>query len=102
MSNLSLPFFSRKSSNQNHDYGTLPAASDQHVEHHFESPEIIRDIVLGLSDGLTVSNFNDCEQFLENFIDEFYIFFIRCHLLWQLDCLHWEILVLLSLEVSQV
>ena len=49
MSNLNVPFFSRKSSNHNHEYGTLPV-SDQHIEHHFESPEIIRDIVLGLSD----------------------------------------------------
>ncbi|RHZ59370.1 hypothetical protein Glove_364g29 [Diversispora epigaea] len=33
-------------------YETIPDGI--HNEHHFESPEIIRDIVLGLSDGLTV------------------------------------------------
>lgn len=25
-----------------------------HTEHHFTSPELIRDIIIGLSDGLTV------------------------------------------------
>ncbi|CAG8756956.1 9316_t:CDS:2, partial [Dentiscutata heterogama] len=33
-------------------YETIP--DDPHLEGHFHSPEIIRDIVLGLSDGLTV------------------------------------------------
>ena len=39
-------------SSHRHQYEAIP--DDQHIEHHFESPEIIRDIVLGLSDGLTV------------------------------------------------
>jgi VIT1/CCC1 family predicted Fe2+/Mn2+ transporter len=31
-----------------------PAASDSHIEGHFESSETVRDVVIGLSDGLTV------------------------------------------------
>ena len=53
---LFLPFFTQKSSHH-HEYGAIEREeSNQHVECHFESPEIIRDIVLGLSDGLTVNN----------------------------------------------
>ncbi|CAI2171067.1 13560_t:CDS:2 [Funneliformis geosporum] len=48
---LLLPLFLRKSS---HHYQSIPE-SNQHIEQHFESPEIIRDIVLGLSDGLTAT-----------------------------------------------
>ncbi|RIA92809.1 Ccc1 family [Glomus cerebriforme] len=48
---MTLPFLSRKSFH--HQYESIPE-NGQHVEHHFESPEIIRDMVLGLSDGLTV------------------------------------------------
>ncbi len=54
MSSLLLPLFSRRSSN--HHYQAIPD-DNQHIEYHFESPEIIRDIVLGLSDGLTASYF---------------------------------------------
>ena len=41
-------------------YGWKPAAeeanlyAETHIEQHFSSPEILRDIVIGLSDGLTV------------------------------------------------
>jgi VIT1/CCC1 family predicted Fe2+/Mn2+ transporter len=31
-----------------------PSPPDQHLEHHFQSTEAVRDIVIGLSDGLTV------------------------------------------------
>lgn len=48
---MSQPLLSKSS--PNHQYETIPDNS-QHEEHHFESPEIIRDMVLGLSDGLTV------------------------------------------------
>lgn len=48
---MSQPLLSKSS--PNHQYEAIPDNS-QHEEHHFESPEIIRDIVLGLSDGLTV------------------------------------------------
>lgn len=35
-------------------HSPLNQGSDNHVEPHFESSEIIRDVVIGLSDGLTV------------------------------------------------
>ena len=31
-----------------------PGAQDPHVENHFQSTEVVRDVVIGLSDGLTV------------------------------------------------
>lgn len=48
---MSLPLLSK--SPDNNQYEAIPN-NNRHEEHHFESPEIIRDIVLGLSDGLTV------------------------------------------------
>jgi hypothetical protein len=48
---MSQPLISK--SPQHNQYDAIPD-NNQHVEHHFESPEIIRDMVLGLSDGLTV------------------------------------------------
>ncbi|GBB91979.1 hypothetical protein RclHR1_19470002 [Rhizophagus clarus] len=50
---MSLPLLS-KSPDHHHQYEAIPDNNNQHVEHHFKSPEIIRDMVLGLSDGLTV------------------------------------------------
>ncbi|CAG8473497.1 11768_t:CDS:2 [Acaulospora morrowiae] len=42
----------RSGRTSNHQYETIPDGG--HNETHFESPEVIRDIVMGLSDGLTV------------------------------------------------
>src|ERR1700753_2220830 len=37
-----------------HDVANVPHTHGPHIEGHFESPETVRDIVIGLSDGLTV------------------------------------------------
>src|ERR1700723_3994904 len=37
-----------------HDVAHVPHTHDPHIEGHFESTEAVRDIVIGLSDGLTV------------------------------------------------
>jgi len=47
----------RHTQNAPHHYDRIPEeANDRHnhSEDHFESPELIRDMILGISDGLTV------------------------------------------------